>query len=336
MEALFEKMRHLSAPLKGIIQAAAEIKFCSLREMSPEGLHSALRAKVEGTWLLHKFSSGLRLDFFVLFSSTATLFGSSRLGHYAAANQFLDGLAHRRQAEGLPALSVNWGAWEEMSALGNRREEAGRFGLKTMPARLAFKALSYLISEGVPQRMVGSVDWTILKAAIEIRGRRRFFENISSNWGADQHESLVESDWIERLESAASEDRQELVSSLVSREVRHVLGLLPEDNVDPDRGLFDLGMDSLMSVQLKSRLEKSVSCPLPATLTFTYPTVRALAGFLLDQVLKLSTNRPLDVSSTDKSRETGPEDQNLADLSDDEIKSMLSTELLSLTQDFRD
>ena len=120
MEALFERLRRSTAPLSGIIHAAADIKFCPLRKINPDALHVTMRPKVEGTWLLHEFSRDLPLDFFVLFSSATTLFGASRIGHYAASNQFLDFLARWRHAAGLPALSINWGAWEEIRLLGEK------------------------------------------------------------------------------------------------------------------------------------------------------------------------------------------------------------------------
>ena len=337
MKALFERIRSSPMPLGGIIHSAAEIKFCSLREMSADALHATMRAKVEGTWLLHELSRDLPLDFFVLFSSTATLFGAGRIAHYAAANQFLDFFAHWRRAAGLPTLSVNWGVWEEMRALGgNERDEAGRFGLRWMPASLALRALSILITDGGAQRMVADVDWELLKLSVETRGRRRFFEHINVKTAADPKPDAIGASWIERLNGVAPEDRRELVSSLVAGETRRVLGLNTEEQVDPDRGLFHLGMDSLMSVQLKGRLEKAVNCALPATLTFTYPTVHALTDFLLDQVLKLETTGTKEAVSTKQNMETERPDENLADFSDEEIKDILSAELGSLSRELRD
>ena len=277
-------------------------------------------------------SRTLILDFFVLFSSATTLFGASRIGHYAASNQFLDFLAHWRRMEGLPALSINWGAWEEIRLLGEMRDEVRRFGLKAMPAELALQALSFLATEGVAQRMVADVDWKLLRQAFETRGHRSFLEHLSSRH-SDQGTNAPEPGWIERLDSIAPEDRRELVSNLIAEETRRVLGLKTEEQLDPDRGLFEMGMDSLMSVQLKGRLEKSVGCTLPATLTFTYPTVHALTDFLLDQVLKISAVSVVDLSSRD---ETLPADENLADLTDEQIKNVLSTELSSLFPDSRD
>jgi SAM-dependent methyltransferase/acyl carrier protein/NADP-dependent 3-hydroxy acid dehydrogenase YdfG len=337
METLFERVHHSSVPLAGIIHAAADIQFCSLREMSANALHAALRAKVEGTWLLHELSQNLPLDFFVLFSSTAALFGGGGLGHYAASNQFLDLFAHWRRAMGLPALSVNWGVWEEMGALGGQRDEVVRFGLKGMPAKLALQAMSLLMTAGVAQRMVADVDWEILKPAIESRGRRPFFEHITrAKPTAHQLGDPVNSSWIEKLDRVEPEDRRELLLSLVAGEARRVLGLTAQEQVDPDRGLFELGMDSLMSVQLKGRLEKSVPCALPATLTFTYPTIHALTDFLLGQVLKLSTIEATAVASPNESKEPQPTDEELGDLSDEQIKEMLSVELSSLSRDLRE
>jgi acyl transferase domain-containing protein/acyl carrier protein len=336
MEALFERVHYSSAPLRGIVHAAADIKFCPLREISADGLHAAMRAKVEGAWLLHELSRNLPLDFFVLFSSIASVLGASRMGHYAASNHFLDFLAEWRQAAGLPALSINWGAWEEIRSLREKRDEWITFGLKRMSANSALQAMSFLTTEGVAQRMVADVDWDILKPAVETRGRGRFFENIKAKLRPDRGAAPEDFGWIERLGQSAPEDRRELVSSLITGEARRVLGLNAEEQLDPDSGLFQLGMDSLMSVQLKLRLEKSVGSTLPATLTFTYPTVHSLTDFLLGEVLKLPTTAVVAVASQNEGNGLQSPDENLTDLSDDEIKDMLSAELSLLPPDLHD
>jgi acyl transferase domain-containing protein/acyl carrier protein/2-polyprenyl-3-methyl-5-hydroxy-6-metoxy-1,4-benzoquinol methylase len=334
MEALFGRLRDALAPLHGIIHAAADIKFCPLTEMSADALHATLRAKVQGAWLLHELSLGLPLDFFVLFSSATSLFGASRLGHYAASNQFLDFLAHWRRAAGLPALSVNWGAWEEIRLLGGDQDEVGRFGLKPMAAEQALRAMSFLVTGGVAQRMVAEVDRKLLRQAFETRGRQRFFERLSTRRDSDKAPETPGPGWSKVLNEAAPEDRRELLSGLIAGETRRVLGLDATDQINPDRGLFEMGMDSLMSVQLKGRLEKATGYTLPATLTFTYPTVEALTNYLLGQVLKLSsltasTSRTEGVASE-------PLTEDLTRLSDEEVKSRLSEELSSLSQNWRD
>jgi acyl transferase domain-containing protein/acyl carrier protein/SAM-dependent methyltransferase/NAD(P)-dependent dehydrogenase (short-subunit alcohol dehydrogenase family) len=330
METLFDRLRSSPLPLCGIIHAAAAISFCSLQEMNADALHAAMYAKIEGSWLLHKLSDGLPLDFFVLFSSATGLFGASRLGHYAASNQFLDLLADRRREKGLPGLSINWGAWDEIRLLGTNRDEVGRFGLKQMPAALALQAMSHLVADGSRQRMVADVDWELLREAFATRGRSKLFERLQENVLRERKPDTEDAAWVERLEQVAPEDRRDLVAALVAKETRQVLGLTPDDELDPNRGLFELGMDSLMSVQLKERLERSIDRSLPATLTFTYPTVHALTDFLLSQVLNLS-----GVAEAASRSETIEAADALAGLSEDEIKDLLSEELSSLSADFR-
>ena len=330
MEALFERLRCSPVPTCGIIHAAADISFCSLQEMSADALHAAMHAKIEGSWLLHKLSDSLPLDFFVLFSSATGLFGASRLGHYAAANQFLDLLADRRREKGLPGLSINWGAWDEIRLLGTNRDELGRFGLKSMPADLALQAMSRLVADGSSQRMVADVDWELLGEAFATRGRSKLFERLREKVLRERKPTTESPDWIERLEQVAPEDRRDLIANLVAKETRHVLGLTADDELDPNRGLFELGMDSLMSLQLKGRLERSIERSLPATLTFTYPTVHTLTDFLLSQVLNLS-----GVAEAASRSETIEAADALADLSEDEITDLLSEELSSLSADLR-
>ncbi len=181
MEALFERRAPIHPcpcagsstrpPISGSVRCERWVRtLCTLR--------CARRSKAPGCFTNSHRS--LPLDFFVLFSSATALFGASRIGHYAASNQFLDFLAHWRRTAGLPALSINWGAWEEIRLLGEKRDEVRRFGLKAMPANLALQALSFLTTEGVAQRMVADVDWELLKQAFETRGRRSFFEHLSA------------------------------------------------------------------------------------------------------------------------------------------------------------
>jgi acyl transferase domain-containing protein/acyl carrier protein/SAM-dependent methyltransferase/NAD(P)-dependent dehydrogenase (short-subunit alcohol dehydrogenase family) len=323
MEALFERLRRFPMPLCGIIHAAADIRLCSLQEMDADALHATMHAKVEGSWLLHKLSAGLPLDFFILFSSTAGLFGASNLGHYAASNQFLDSLAHSRRAQGLPGISINWGAWNEMRFLG--RDEIGRFGLKTMPSDLALQAMSFVIADSSAQWIVADVDWDVLGEAFAMWGHSKLFERVR----AKREVATENRDWIERLERVEAEDRRNLVATLVAKETRYILGLTTDDRLDPDRGFFELGMDSLMSVQLKARLEQAVGRVLPATLTFTYPTVHNLSDFIANQVLNLPGAAALEAPLRFEGPKAEPEDA-LADLSEEDIKDLLSAELSSL------
>ncbi|HEY5808069.1 MAG TPA: beta-ketoacyl reductase [Povalibacter sp.] len=342
MEELFATLREQTPALAGIIHAAADIKFSALTEMSAEALQATLRPKVQGTWLLHELSRNLPLDFFALFSSATTLFGASRIAHYAASNQALDFLAHWRRSAGLPALSVDWGAWEEIRLLGEHRDEVERFGLRPMPADRALQAMSRLAASRVAQRTVADVDWPLLKQAFETRGRHRFFERIASQ-ASPAAAAVAESpvSWKALLETSAPEDRNEVLAGLVADEVRRVLELDSREPLDPDRGLFEMGMDSLMSVQLKKRLAHATGATLPATLTFTYPTVTALTQYLLREIFGVTPlaqavpkTQPHIKTSPSLSPVTAADD--LQALSDEQVKDLLSHELDSLSADLRE
>src|SRR5581483_5107839 len=110
---VFEELRHDKPPLRGIIHAAGVATTISLDNLDVATLKVTLQPKVLGTWVLHQLSIGLDLDCFVTFSSIASVLGSRALAHYAAANHFLDALAHHRRSIGLPALTINWGPWAE-------------------------------------------------------------------------------------------------------------------------------------------------------------------------------------------------------------------------------
>jgi acyl carrier protein len=150
---------------------------------------------------------------------------------------------------------------------------------------------------------------------------------------ADPRPDAASSGWIGRLEKIEPEERREFVSSLITEETRHVLGLNADEQLAPDRGLFEMGLDSLMSVQLKGRLEKSIGCQLPATLTFIYPTVHALTDFLLAQAVNLLPTNAIDAGPGKEGNEEHVIDENFDDLSDDEVKEMLSAELSSFYPD---
>jgi NAD(P)-dependent dehydrogenase (short-subunit alcohol dehydrogenase family)/acyl carrier protein len=345
MQALFAQLRANGRDLAGIVHAAARIEFCAFNAITPSLLHDALRPKLAGSWLLHELSRDLPLDFFVLFSSAATLFGARDLGHYAASNQFLDFLAHLRSKAGAPALSIDWGAWDSIRSLGERRDGMGRFGLKPMESSRALSAMSRLAYAKAAQRLVADVDWELLKSVYETRGRYRLFDRIRPQISAatptrSPYEPVSEVSWREQLRGRGDEDRGERLSVLIAHEVRAVLGLDGDEAVDVSRGLFEMGLDSLMSVQLKDRLSGALGLTLPSTLTFTYPTVKALADYLLREAFgappAAAVQREAAAGPAARSARNGEASANLESLSDEQVKDLLSQELDSLPSDLRE
>lgn len=287
MSRLFDRFGQDEPPLRGIVHAAGIVDFRPLAKMGREHLEAVLRPKVRGTWILHRMTAGMPLEVFALFSSTTGLWGSSAMAHYAAANAFLDAFAHYRRSLGLPATSIDWGLWEQTGI--SKAIDAGgyaRFGLNPMPSDRALDALGRVVASRAAQSVVADVDWSVLKPAYAAKGNRPLLSRIEVALpGVASKAAAGPSLILDLLRAACPEDRRELLGSIIEGDVARVLGLDRSKPIDVDRGFFGMGMDSLTAVELKRRLEARIGESLPDTLTFNYPTVRALTEFLSARVL---------------------------------------------------
>lgn len=285
------RRRHSSAsdlaslpPLRGVFHAAARVDSVPLLDMTAAAIGDMYQPKIGGAWTLHRLTRDLDLDHFVLFSSTTALLGAAGLAHYAAANCFLDALAHYRHAHALPALSVNWGTWEVMRSFsGEERAEVERHGLHPIRAEVALSLLDRARAAGSVQVAIADVDWSVLKPVYEARRPRPFLRELGN---ADLRPSVRSprggADLRTRLLATAPSARYEIILEAVRRTVVGVLGYAEDRPIDVRQGLFDLGIDSLMSVELRTRLGALAGTVLPAALTFNYPNIEALAVYLLD------------------------------------------------------
>jgi NAD(P)-dependent dehydrogenase (short-subunit alcohol dehydrogenase family)/acyl carrier protein len=326
-------------PLGGVVHAAAHFRYDELDAMDPSALRSVLHPKAAGAWNLHELTRDLPLEFFVMSSSTASVIGSRGLAHYAAANQFLDALAIRRHTLGLPATSVVWGTWNEMrGATVEERERYLRSGLRPMNSTAALDALGDAIASGEPVRMVADIDWSLLKPAWEARRRRPLLELLGSG-GRIQRETPTaggkppgkDTAKARALAGMTAQARERFCMDLVSAGVAQVLGLGPSETLDPDTGFFDLGMDSLMSQELRRRLEEGAGCSLPASAVFNYPNARALARFLAREESPVNTPPAVPiVIATDFVSEKPASEESLDDLSEEDLERELAQRLQTL------
>jgi len=310
MTAIAERLRSgETPPLRGILHAAADVSSAPIGELSPEQITAMLRPKMRGTVLLDRLAPDL--DFLVLFSSAASLLGAWGLAHYAAANAFLDAFAGATNRPGRRVLSVNWGAWEVMRQASAESQQAFREGgLLPMASALALDALGWLLPGGAPQSVVAKVDWSIFKPVYEARRTRRFVAHLglepvralNGETGAGSETGFVKRTakrLVERIAGAPAGERRQILVEAVTSEVAAVLGIGGDQAVPPDTGLFELGMDSLMSVELRKRLERLAGRTLPSTLTFNYPSVNALATFLHAEMVEPAAEpAPIAVASS--------------------------------------
>ncbi len=263
-------------PLRGVFHCVGVLDDGVLLRQSWERFAPVLAPKVLGGWHLHTLTRELPLDCFVIFSSAASLLGSAGQANHASANAFLDALAHHRRALGLPAVAINWGAWSEVGAAAQRM--AALKGLEGVIApQQGIAALSWILSRSFTQLGVVPLD----------RGRRAQAGPLFREIAPAQQEPKAPPEpmataLLQQLAAARPPERRGLLETYVGATVAKVLGI--RSGFSPDEGFFDLGMDSLTSVELRNRLQRSLERELPSTLTFDYPTQRALVDYLAAQL----------------------------------------------------
>ncbi len=330
---VFELVARIEAtmpPLGGVVHAAGTLDDGVLVQQSWTRFEKVLAPKVAGAWNLHLATRARPLDFFVLFSSTASYLGSAGQANYAAANAFLDALAHHRKARGLPALTVNWGPWREagMASSSGRLEERYRgLGLGFLTEGAAFEALERLLREDRTGATVQKARFSALVRQYEasVPALFRLVEG-----APPKLKSAANGGALTRaiLEAPLGERRHTLKSRL--RELAcGVLGLSHFDAASERRPLSELGLDSLLAVELRNAVAGELGRSLPATLMFKYPTLEALEGFVWREALSLgeAENR----AAKREASELSMEEQAVASLSEEDARRMLAKELASLS-----
>jgi len=266
--------------VRGIVHAAGVSQPGLIEEMPPGCLAPTFESKVAGGRALHEATRALPLDFFVLFSSISSVWGSRTLGAYAAANHYLDALAHHRHALGLPATSINWGPWADggmMDAAGQQWLAA--LGIEALKPAEALDAFEHAVAAGDTQTVVAAIDWATFLPVYEARGSRPMMARMRSA-SATAPSAAADRGFVERLAALLPAERREQIAAAVTDHIGRVIGTEGASVIGPDDGLFDLGMDSLMATELRRILERQFDRELPPTLTFDYPTVTALSAFL--------------------------------------------------------
>ncbi len=268
--------------LRGIFHLAATATPCPFHQLSADDLQTVLRPKAAGAYVLHQLTAHRPLEVFVMFSSMAAAWGATHLAHYSAANRALDALAEMRHQQGLPALAVDWGAFD-LAGLADTRtlDEAQRAGLPPLDPEAALNALEAAIADGTPRIVLAAVNWSRFAPLYRARRARPLLDDIAP-----------EVTPAEKMTSFA--DAPQKIANyldLVTRLIAELLNL-PATEVEVDKGFFEAGMDSLMAVELKERLAHALGTPFPATLAFDYPDARRLAAFLEQHLKPLPASPP--------------------------------------------
>ncbi|WP_437670502.1 type I polyketide synthase [Sorangium sp. So ce131] len=292
LAALLERLKAEGSTLGAVVHAAGVERQMALTEASQADLVAVASGKVAGALHLHDLLRDTPLDAFITFSSIAGVWGSANQGIYAAANAFLDALAEQRRALGLPATSIAWGLWagRGMADSAEVQEQLRRRGLRAMAPELALAALEQALDHGEPTLVVVDLDWARFAPSFAAARPRPLLDELPEVGQAlagpdplSPHER--EAPLLTRLRPLPAPEQLDELLAVVKRHVAAVLGHADVGSIEPDRGFSDLGLDSLMAVELRRRLQQEISVALRATVVFDHPSPRRLARFLHDALL---------------------------------------------------
>ncbi len=323
---LIEEIRSGDRPLRGLFHLAMVIDDAPLVSLTRERMRNVMGPKAYGAWLLHHGTRDLELDCFVMFSSVSSIFGNPAQGSYGAANAFLDSLAHHRRALGLPALTVNWGVLggEGYVARNERVAEfLARQGTTELSPREVMGLLESSLTAGVTQVMAIRVDWTkwrqFFRGMQENPLLERIFASVES-----QERSGATSDWRLKVESAAPEELEGIIGQAVRDVVGSVLRVKP-DTLRDDQPLTELGLDSLMGVEIENSIESAIGVALPPASLIRARTIAQIVAMIAEHMgaKRVGVALAPTAACMTAPEETSTDDVNLEALSDQEIDGLL-------------
>ena len=286
VEAMLSRIGERLPPLAGVIHSVGVLSDAALTNQDWGRFERVLGPKMVGAWHLHRATRDLELDLFVLFTSAAGVLGNAGQANHAAANAFLDRLARHRRSLGLAGQAIAWGAW---SGTGEAEEQRGRIGERLRatgqgwlaPAQ-GLRSFDRLMGQGAVTALVTVADWPVLAGRLE--RVPAFLDELVSPEATSARELVVTPDLVARLRATAASQREALLVEFVREELRAVLRLAERPSATV--GFFDLGMDSLMAVELRNRLNRALSgvCTVSGTAVFDHPDAERLARHLAGEL----------------------------------------------------
>ncbi|MEM7475716.1 MAG: beta-ketoacyl reductase [Planctomycetota bacterium] len=271
--------------LKGVIHTAMVLEDKLLVDLDRDTLERVLRPKVLGGWNLHHETMDRELDSFIVFSSLSSVFGHAGQANYSAANAFLDSLAYHRRALGLPATVMNWGHLGEVGYLAEREQLGQRLerqGVLSFTVKQATDCLEYALQTKALQLSVLRMDWSVWRGlGITSRISPRFAHLLqnAASMGAEATEHLSAS----ALRAAAPQDRLVLVDKMIRSKISGLLGIAAE-NIEVDHALLEMGLDSLMAVEMRNWIESQMEISLPISTLMRSESLRQVIEVIAESI----------------------------------------------------
>jgi phthiocerol/phenolphthiocerol synthesis type-I polyketide synthase D len=321
LDAALQKARATGRPVRGVYHSAGVVRDGTVGRLEWADVEAVFRAKIEGSWALHRLTAADPVVEFVVFSSAVTLLGAVGQASHTGANLFLDSLAHHRRAHGLAALAVDWGAWGEVGEAAGRADAAelmAERGMGMLTASQAFGTLQRLLAAGVAQAAVLPIDWPTYLAR---SGDAPMYEIVAAATRPLADVGATGS-LFARLSELTVAQRYPALQQHVHDHVARIMGLPEGQAIARSARFVDLGVDSLMALEIRNALVDSIGRPLRATLLFDFPTMGDLTGHIGADVLQLW---PRDLTPDVPPPAEQPDD--LEALDRDALNSLIDAEL---------
>jgi acyl carrier protein len=272
-------------PLRGIMHAAMVLDDAPIARLDEERMWRAMAPKIAGAWNLHTLTAGIPLDFFVLFSSLASIIGTPGQANYVAGNAFLDALAHYRRARGLPALAVDWGIVGDVGHVARSPEisqRLDRLGFKAMPVSTMLDALDKLMSGNAVQAGVAKIDWkeVLQYTASRIPAR---FAGLTGEASTEDARSPASSRARDILEADAAA-LPSLLEDYFRDQLARAIGASPA-RIDTQQSLLNLGLDSLIAMEVRNRINADLGINVPVSKFMQSVSVSALAAYIAERLM---------------------------------------------------
>ena len=303
----FAQARAWHGNIKGAIHSAGTLDDALITNQTWQKFANVMKAKVKGAWNLHALTQDLNLDFFVLYSSAASLLGSPGQANHCAGNSFMDSLAAYRHNLNLPALSINWGVWSEIGAAVRHQAEkhVDDKGVTWIPPKDGLELLERLMCEPAEVGQVGVVplDWSLFEQQLKAMQYPPYFAKLrdaraSSAVGSASARQAKGKDWLAALNGAASSERIAMLVEYLTEKVADALGADSADSVDVETPINDLGFDSLMAMDLVADFNAQLGVKLPSSKLFQNPSINQLAEISLELLVAGEKLTPSDDAAT--------------------------------------
>ena len=281
---IFPEITQNLPPIAGIIQAAGVLEDSTIVNLSWEKFTKVIAPKVRGTWNLHQNSKELALDFFVMFSSAASLLGSFGQGNYAAANAFMDAIAHLRKGLGLPALSINWGPWQEIGMASKTR--LATKGLNFIPQKQGIEALFNLIGNpDCSQIGVVSVEWEDLAAQFPETAKSTYLRTITAPLSNNRETSVEkvparsQAQIVPELLKMTFPERKTFIIDYLRSQIAKIIQKDARE-ISVEDNLLDIGADSIAMMEVIDRFSEDLQLTIYPREIYERPKINVLAKYI--------------------------------------------------------